>query len=319
MPSVYTAGSASDLIADINAANQAGGGNTILLAANTTFDLTAVNNTTNGANGLPAMAKKDNLTISGQGGDTIQRDTAAPAFRLFEVAVGASLTLANLTLQNGLAFGSDSSAEGGAIYNQGSLALNGVTVRDNTARGSNGVYASKKVNGQDAAGGGVWSSGALVLENGTLVQGNQAVGGSGPINTSGVGGNAAGGGLYIAAGTANLTGATVSGNAAHGGSGGFPFCGYDQCLNDPVPGPGGSALGGGLYAGGSAVVTLCDCTVEFNGANGGSGSPPGQGDGGGLYAAKAALYLDAFTLANAINNTADIGPNIDGSYVLEPC
>src|SRR5579875_1002994 len=41
LPSNYTAASVSDLIADINAANAAGGSNTIVLAANTTFDLTA--------------------------------------------------------------------------------------------------------------------------------------------------------------------------------------------------------------------------------------------------------------------------------------
>jgi hypothetical protein len=319
MPSAYTAGSGSDLIADINAANQAGGSNTILLTANTTFDLSAVNNTTNGANGLPVIAAKESLAITGQGGDVIQRDPAAPAFRLFDVAGQGALTLANLTLQNGLAFGSGSSADGGAVYSQGSLVLNHVTVRDNRAEGSKGIYGSKKVSGQDAAGGGIWSSGSLVLENGTLVQGNQAVGGFGMINTSGAGGNAFGGGLYVAGGTASLTGATVSGNSAQGGSGGLPFCGYDQCLNDPPSGPGGSAFGGGLYVGGGAVVTLCDCMVESNAAGGGSGNPSGQGDSGGLYIAKAKLSLDAFTLANTLNNTADIDPNIHGSYVLQPC
>ncbi len=63
--SAFSAAAVSDLIADINAANKAGGSNTILLAANTTFDLTAVNNTTNGANGLPVIAAKDTLSISG--------------------------------------------------------------------------------------------------------------------------------------------------------------------------------------------------------------------------------------------------------------
>ena len=69
---------ASELIADINAANTAGGSNTIVLMANTTFDLTAVNNTTNGANGLPVIVNRDTLTISGQGGDIIQRDPPPP-------------------------------------------------------------------------------------------------------------------------------------------------------------------------------------------------------------------------------------------------
>jgi hypothetical protein len=37
----------------------------MLLAANTTFHLTAVNNATNGANGLRALATKNSLTITG--------------------------------------------------------------------------------------------------------------------------------------------------------------------------------------------------------------------------------------------------------------
>src|SRR6516164_7292091 len=63
--SSYTAANVSALIADINAANASGGANTITLAANTKFDLTAVNNITNGLNGLPVIRGKngaDNLT-----------------------------------------------------------------------------------------------------------------------------------------------------------------------------------------------------------------------------------------------------------------
>ena len=71
------AATVSDLIADINAANTAGGANTITLTAPTTspYVLTAVNNTTDGATGLPVIAANDNLTIVGNG-DTIERSTA---------------------------------------------------------------------------------------------------------------------------------------------------------------------------------------------------------------------------------------------------
>ena len=65
----YTALTVSDLIADINAANTAGGANTITLTAPTTspYVLTAINNNTNpiagqpwyGANGLPVIAAND--------------------------------------------------------------------------------------------------------------------------------------------------------------------------------------------------------------------------------------------------------------------
>src|SRR5437588_10922853 len=119
LPSSYTAASVSDLIADIKAANLAGGSNTISLVAGNTFSLTAVDNTTDGPTGLPVIAANDNLSIAGNG-DTIQRSaaTGTPDFRLFDVAAGAALTLANLTLQGGIAYGY--SGYGGGIFSSGS-------------------------------------------------------------------------------------------------------------------------------------------------------------------------------------------------------
>jgi hypothetical protein len=99
LPSNFSAATVADLIADINAANQQGGSNTITLVAGNSFTLTAVDNTTDGATGLPVIAANDNLTIAGNG-NTIARSTALGtlAFRLFDVAAGASLTLQNLSL-----------------------------------------------------------------------------------------------------------------------------------------------------------------------------------------------------------------------------
>jgi hypothetical protein len=304
MPSTYTAATVSDLIADINAANQAGGSNTIVLAANTRFVLTGADNTTNGPNGLPVIAVNDNLTIAGQGGDIISPLTAGGFyygyFRCFDVANGAVLTLSNLTLSD-----FDPLYEGfggGAIYNQGTLVLNAVNVQHNfTYWPGGGIWSSGALTltngtviqgnevyglGGDAAGGGIWSSGALTLESGTVVQGNAAVGGSGATNTTDPGGNAFGGGLYIAAGTANLTGVTVESNSAQGGPGAFTRTGF---LMGYTSGPGGSGFGGGLYATGGATVTLNGDSVEFNAAAGGDGTMGGTGNGGGLYTAAGAI------------------------------
>src|SRR5262245_52755538 len=100
VPANFTAASVSDLIADINAANVLGGSNTITLTPSVAFTLTAVDNVAHGPNGLPLIAANDHLTILGSG-DVIERSSAGgtPAFRLFDVAAGASLTLENLTLQ----------------------------------------------------------------------------------------------------------------------------------------------------------------------------------------------------------------------------
>jgi hypothetical protein len=224
VPSTFTAASVSDLIAYINAANAAGGSNTITLAAGKTFTLTAVDNTTDGATGLPVVAANNYLTIVGYG-DTIERKTSStPAFRLIDVAAGAALTLENLTLQGGLALGQPyGMVEGGAIYNEGALALSGVTVQNNSAQGADG--------GGAAAGGGIASSGALTLERCTI-QNNQVLGGKGASAgnvrdrfgrhhySAGPGGGGLGGGLYVADGTANLHNSVVTGNLALGGQSG---------------------------------------------------------------------------------------------------
>jgi hypothetical protein len=231
VPTTYKASTVTALINDITQANTAGGSNTIQLTAATSspYVLTAVNNTTDGATGLPVITSGDNLAIVGNG-DTIERSTASgtPAFRLFDVASGATLTLQKVTLQDGLASSVTSglviSGEGGAIYNAGTLDLKKAVVQSNTAQGGAGL---------PGAGGGVYSttnfgSGvSLTLEGGTIVQNNKALGGNGEtLSNIGVGlggGSGSGGGVYVTGGLPTVTlainGATVSGNLAQGGNG----------------------------------------------------------------------------------------------------
>jgi hypothetical protein len=270
LPSSYTASTVSDLINDINAANKSGGTNTITLAANTTFDLTAVNNTADGPSGLPVIKQNDALTVTGQGGDVLQRDTAAPSFRLFDVASRAALTLSNLTLQNGLALGSGSAADGGAIYNQGSVTLTGVTVQNNTAEGADGAAATKDTgngqSGQDGAGGGIWSGGSLTLQGGTTVQNNRAVGG-------------------------------------FAGNGGFKINALGMVIGGGIGGNGGNAYGGGVWSGGSLTVQgSISCAFQGNSALGGDGNIGGGGDGGGGNASGGGVYVAGGTAT--LNNTA---------------
>jgi hypothetical protein len=274
LPSNFFALTVSDLIADINAANKAGGSNTITLTAPTSspYVLTAVDNTSDGPTGLPVIAHKDSLTIIGNG-DTIERSAASgtPAFRLFDVASSAALTLNNLTLQNGLAFGSGSSADGGAVYSQGNLTLSGATAQNNEALGSSGAAGtSYQVNGQpgaDAAGGGVWSNGSLTLQGNTTLENNLAVGGNGGAascnkkggGTGGSGGNGYGGGLYVAGGTANISNTSLSHSTAQGGLGGSAGC-------SSAAGRNGDGTAGGLDVA-AANVTMSNATVEYNAAD----------------------------------------------------
>jgi hypothetical protein len=317
--STYNAATASDLIADINAANASGSANTIVLTAPTTspYVLTAVDNTTDGATGLPVISggsKKvpaDNLTIIGNG-DTIERSTGTPSFRLFDVAKGGTLTVQNMTLANGLAYGWGVAAEGGAISNHGTLVFSGVLVQNNVALGYPGPTGTKHnpaPPGYDAAGGGLWSNGSLTLENSTVIQSNMAVGGL--SDSPGPGGNAFGGGVYLAGGSANITGTTFTFNTARGGSA--------SSFSNSI---GGSAYGGAVYVAGGTVALSSDTfgttsgfvtpTVENAAQIGGDpkGSTYGNANGGALYLAGGNV-----TLANnyVTSNLAD-GSGYVGSY-----
>jgi hypothetical protein len=289
VPASYTAARVGELIDAINAANLTAEADTITLAAGRTFTLTAVDNTTDGATGLPVITAGEDLTIIGNGA-TIERSTATgtPAFRLSRVESGAAITLEHLTLQGGL---TDWSGKGGAVLNAGSLKLEDVVVQQNTAQGYAGfsVWGSPNYPGGDAWGGGVYSDGSLTMQ-GCTIRNNVARGGRGgdgfrdPFGEPGVGGgilppsdggNAYGGGLYVGGGTATIKASIVIENTAQGGEGGVPYGGFGKS------GKSGHGVGGGIF-----------------------------------IAAEASVGLDAFTKQNVKNNSASTKRDIAGSYTL---
>jgi hypothetical protein len=313
----FTASSVGELITDINAANTAGGANTITLAPGATFTLSAPD-APGGPNGLPGIVAGNDLTILGNG-VTVQRSTArgTPSFRLLEVAAQGSLALTNLTLSNGLAY-----SAGGAIRSAGALRLSGVTIQNCIARAESGFSAT---------GGAIFSSGALVIA-GSTIQNNQGLGGDGipgdgGFNWPGFGGAAHGGGLYVGGGTATITNSTFSSNLARGGNGadgqkvdaGLFGGGWRP------GGLGGDAFGGAIYVA-SGELTVRGTTITRNSATGGLGGKThkdlvdrnGVARGGGIYIAPAALVtLDAFTQANTKSNTASTSDNdIFGSFTI---
>jgi hypothetical protein len=314
VPSAVVATTTSDLINDIILAEIGAGSPTIQLqAADATngFDFMSAYLSTNDA--LPQIAA--NITISGTSGfdNTIQRDTASgtPAFRLFDVAAGHSLTLQNLTLAGGLAKGTDSAAEGGAIYSSGTLTLSDVTLQGNQAQGNSATNPAKSGanagTGWSASGGGLYVAGGTVTLTNDTFNGNTALGGKGghgghgtahftangvkviPGGSGGSGGGASGGGLYVAdGGIVTLTNVsfgpngTFGGNTARGGAGGTGGAGgvvQHGTRNHPTNGvviPGGTAGSGGAGSGGGlyvagGTVTLNNDTVASNNAKGGAG------------------------------------------------
>src|SRR5437588_2709680 len=83
-------GDVAGLKSAINTANSNGQDDTINLATNGTYTLTAVDNTDNGANGLPRILEdlagqtSHSLTINGNGA-TIVRTGTAPDFRILAI------------------------------------------------------------------------------------------------------------------------------------------------------------------------------------------------------------------------------------------
>ena len=313
LPSNFTAATVSDLIADINAANLAGGTNTITLTAPTgsLYVLTAVDNTTNGATGLPVIANKG-LTIVGNG-DTIERSTASgtPAFRLFEVASGASLTTENLTLQNGLAAGTTPNSwdgTGGAFLNFGALTVNGCTLSSNSANPPNAPF--------QGMGGGIGNIGGTLMVNACTLSGNLAndlgggifnLSGHATIQSSTLSGNSAGtatsggdGGAINnnAQGTMKIVGCTLSGNVANDDGGAILNYGTLTVVGCTLSSNSAVFFGGGIANVGRGTVTVESSEV--------SGNVAGHG-GGGIYEQAAFLKVKD---SDVCGNTAPIGADL---------
>jgi len=164
-----------DLIDAINDANADSGASTLELSAGCTYTLTAVDNSAlfysmgsefyYGDNGLPMITTP--ITINGNGA-TIIRDSGAPDFRIFYITETGSLTINDLTLQNGIADepGSAFPSSGGAIYvDKGILETNNATMRDNTASFHGGAIF-------------VWGGTTTTL-NGSIIDNNTAPHGGG--------------------------------------------------------------------------------------------------------------------------------------------
>ena len=327
LPSTYYAGTAADLIADINAANKAGGGNTILLYAPSTspYIFTAANNTKYGYTVLPVIAKGDNLIIQTSNGEYFGRDTldAGQHGRLFVVAPGAALHLEDVVLQNGYVSGVGV-AKGGAVYNLGDLYVDNTVIQSNEAFGGYGWPTKGKnaVTGIDAAGGGIWSNGMLTIQNQTVIQNNTVVG----VGT----GSGYGGGVYIAGGATSISDSTIGSEGGAFGTyadGNWALGGYDLYSNTFASfGPGGG-YGGGIYVA-AGTATLTNDVIQYNLAgyyiNGGFDGFNNLGYGGGIYIGPAAsVYMDSLTVSETIFNIDyyNLGSptaNVDGSYILLP-
>jgi len=270
---ICASGDVACLIAAINTANANGESNLIRLGAGT-FTLTAVNNDTDGSNGLPSVTSPLTIGGFGAGNTIIERAATAPLFRVFHVGQSGLLNLEDVTIRGGR-WGGQVAFGGGGILNLGTTVITHSDVTDNVTtsqgggllRGGGGGIASlgrlfiaDTIVANNLAGlgrgGGIFSPSAVTVINSTI-RGNQA--------------EDAGGGIAIsnAAGSVTIIGSTIADNQVGGGH------------------------GGGLHSESSAVA-IVNTTFAENGAN--------SGFGGGLFVAGGVVVN-----ATIANNHSDAG------------
>lgn len=224
----------------------AGTAATIQLTAGCTYAVGGAGFTSSGGgNGPDAFAPVgagQSLTIEGAGA-TITAAGATSPLRFFEVDAGGTLSLSDLTLTGG---NDASGAGGGAVWNDGTLHVDGVKFADDTSVGDGGAIANGDGVGpaiatvtdakfkDDAAGVAAVATMAGAADGGAIANGDRG-GGSGQLtvsestftgDTAGVQGSTAtnaGGaiesGMNGATGSVSVTDSTFDGDAALGANG----------------------------------------------------------------------------------------------------
>jgi CSLREA domain-containing protein len=141
---------------------------------------------------------------------TVVIDATALNDRAFHVLAGATLTIADLTIQRGSA---PAGENGGAILNEGTLALAGASLIENRAQDGGAISTAGtatlandtlSANRATASGGGVHIGGGTADLNNVTIAGNEA------DSDSNVTGN--GGGVAVAAGAIELSNTTIGDN-----------------------------------------------------------------------------------------------------------
>ena len=217
---------------------------------------------------------------------------------------GISLTLVNLTLENG------DSTNGGAIFNNGGiLNITNVTFNNNTATGG--------------AGGAIWNFGTLIETNDTFNYNAALYNDSDSYQDSD---SALGGAIFNDYGILNLTSSTFNNNNASDGGAIWNFGTLTQNYNIFNNNNALNGYGGAIYNNNTAFIiddifnnnagisggaifnkdSVTDTNDTFNNNN------ALNGDGGAIYNG----YTGSDTNDTFSNNTAAEGGAIDNEYIL---
>jgi hypothetical protein len=310
-------GSLRQAIMDANAAE---GRDTITFSVSGTIPLGSTLPTITDIAGLTMDGTGQTVTISG-----------GNAVRVLFVNPGASLSLNDLTIANGIA---PSGNHGGGIFNSGILTVTNSTFSGNSTTtgygggiNNNGTGTLTVTNSTfsgnsapSAGGGGIMNSGTLTVTNSTF-SGNSAPSsgnGGGIYNNSGTAAitnssfsvNSAanwGGGIYVNAGAVTLANSTFSSNSAFIGGGIYIYTGAMMTLTNSTFSGNSATWGGGIYNLGTLNIT--NSTFSGN-----SASPGGGIFTDGTYGGTATLrntIVANNTGANCVGTITNGGNNID--------
>lgn len=307
-----------------------------------TFDNTLIGGTVNLQTRLPDLT--EDITIAGPGAAnlTVQRNTSTP-FRLFTVPTGRTVTLSGLTLANGL----ETSADGGAIFNQGTLTVRTTTFSSNSTGGANGGGAIRNLGtltveettftANSATGSGAGTTGGGAISNSSAATATIR---ESTFNTnSATGSNVAG--AILASGTVSIADSTFDGNSASGSQGGgaiYTVIGADVAvagstfINNAASG----SQGGGAITNFASDTPISNSTFTGNQASAFSGnggailnfSSPvlsnltivdnDAGDeGGGIYSFSAIRIRNVIATGNEASGAADDCRVVDVGVVAE--
>ncbi len=288
--SVITVGcNVTELIDAINTANSTPASEqTLELATDCVYMLTAADNSFLGANGLPAIVSP--IVIHGNNA-TIFRSAVGttPYFRFFYVDNGASLTLENVRLSNGDIVGLVSnqigSDAGGAILASGELIINDSVIANNYAINGGGIYNYNQpatITGTDfpdneaGYGGGAISNfhAPLSITDSTFSDNRAGFSGS----------NIGSGGAifsYSDAAAITITGCEFSDNQAirYGGAIRISDHSWLEINDSTLLNNTAGAWGGALSGTSGSVAVLINATISGNQAEKGGGIESGQNGG----------------------------------------
>lgn len=279
---------------------------------------------------------QQNLTLAGAGA-SVQLDGGGMGSVVFVVR-GVAVTIADLTIANGVALTPGEGGFGGGINNLGHLILSNVIVQDNMAIIGGGIsndnLATLRLNNTTVTrnvarfigeyggqGGGISTQSVLIVDNGSVISQNQAVDGGGIYNVIGgpqtntvvvkggsqIAGNTAsqdGGGIYTNEAETTIDGSTVLNNtAARNGGGIFNAAGAKVAMltirNNADIRSNRAQSGGGVYNQFQDGAGLANMTVVDSGLSFNTASELG----GGLFNEGGVVLLRSSTIFENIAAT----------------